>query len=135
MSIDTSKLKQSVELPTPNGKRQKSRTSPEPLPVADSKANTKKHLGQSTNALNNQVTTLVSAVDASDRATAQQLAEYVAERPDRFYVMLAQELESIADDQTFIESELLEIEVPDFRRNFLAFAPATRTEALPCCKD
>lgn len=110
-------------------------TSP-PLPTDDSRALTKQVIAQSTDTLMSQVKALASRMDQSDRTLARQLAEYVVERPQRFTVMFAEELNALMapvqeSPQTFIDADLVEIEMPDLRSDFMAIAPASALGCLP----
>jgi hypothetical protein len=104
-----------------------------PLPTDDSKALTKNILGQSTDALSGQIKALANRMDSSDRNLARQLAEYVVDRPQRFTVMFAQELSALVSpqEQTFVEADLVEVEVSDLRAEFMAFAPNSAIGCLP----
>ena len=104
-----------------------------PLPTDDSRALTKQVLGQSTDALTGQVKALASRMDSSDRTLARQLAEYVVERPQRFTVMFAQELSALVapQEQSFVGADLVEVEIPDLRSEFMAIAPSSALGCLP----
>jgi hypothetical protein len=104
-----------------------------PLPTDDSKALTKQVLGQSTDALTGQIKALANRMDNSDMNLARQLAEYVVERPQRFTVMFAQELSALTapQEQTFVEADLVEVEIPDLRADFMAIAPSSALGCLP----
>ncbi len=108
----------------------------EPLPPEDSRALTKQVIGQSTNTLISQVKDLATRMDASDRTLARQLAQYVVDRPQRFTVMFAQELSALMSPaqespQSFVDADLVDVEMPDLTTDFLHIAPATALGALP----
>lgn len=132
MPLDTSKYS-SAELPNLNGKP-KPQEKPA-LPTAQSQALTKQTLSASTSALTGQVKALATRMDESDLTLAKQLAGYVADRPQRFTVMFAQELqalmEPIQEPQTFIDVELAAVEMPDLLGDFLAIAPSSALGCLP----
>jgi hypothetical protein len=107
-----------------------------PLPTDESRALIKQTMGQSSEALTGQVQALTGRMDASDRTLAQQLAVYVADRPNRFTVMFAQELKALMapqqkQPQTFVDVELGVVEMPDLMGNFRAIATSTPMGCLP----
>lgn len=108
----------------------------EPLPSEDSRALTKQVMGQSTDTLMSQVKDLATRMDASDRTLARQLAQYVVDRPQRFTVMFAQELSALMTPlqecpQSFVDADLVNVEMPNLTGDFLQIAPSTALGALP----
>jgi len=73
-------------------------------------------------------------MDESDRTLARQLAGYVAERPQRFTLMFAQELAALTapiQQATFVDVELAAVEMPDLRGDFLSIAASSALGCLP----
>lgn len=108
----------------------------EPLATDDSRALTRQVIGQSTDTLMSQAKDFATRMDASDRTLARQLAQYVVDRPQRFTVIFAQELSALMapiqeSPQTFVDADLVNVEMPDLTRDFLAFAPTTVAGCLP----
>lgn len=139
MPLDTSKYKdqKSAELPNVNGKKQsqtKPAPTPETIPTASAAALTKQAIASSSDALTGQIRALATRMDESDRTLARQLAGYVAERPQRFTLLFAQELAALTapmENQTFIDVELAAVELPDLRGDFLSIAASSALGCLP----
>ena len=137
MPINSEELKKSVELPDVNGKKPQPKSAPlttDSIPVDDSRALTKQAIASSSDALTGQVKALAVRMDESDRSLARQLAGYVAERPQRFTLMFAQELAALTapiQQATFIDVELAEVTIPDLRGDFLSIAASSALGCLP----
>jgi len=108
----------------------------EAMAVDDSRALTKQVIGQSTDTLMSQVKDLATRMDANDRTLARQLAQYVVDRPQRFTMIFAQELSALMapvqeSPQTFVDADLVDVEMPDFTADFLTILPSSVAGCLP----
>ncbi len=104
----------------------------QPAPdAADALALTRQAVTQSTHTLQNQALSLATRIQEGDRALAKQIAGFLANRPNQFSVMLAQEIQSLmGTPETAEMPEFIDVSVAEAPALTLPSVDSTAVAAL-----